>query len=268
MAPQVDLTEAREFLTGLTVKAGEMLKTHFDAGGYSTRQKLGVDFTTQADEEVDAFLRKHLVEKFPKTQFLTEETAPDDYSSLSSAENLWVIDPLDGTINFSREHPNFAISVALVNKGVSQLGVVHVPLTGDTYWAQTDKEHAYINDIPMKVSETSDMREVVFACDWAWGLEKRLNIVRWLGKVCTHVRQIKSMGSAVSDLATLANGKIDGYIHSGLKPWDVAASAILVEKAGGKITTPTGDSWNVFNADLLATNGILHEDLLKLINEI
>ncbi|OGD83383.1 hypothetical protein A2165_03530, partial [Candidatus Curtissbacteria bacterium RBG_13_40_7] len=200
-------------------------------------------------------------------QFLTEETAPEDYSSLRSADNLWVIDPLDGTINFSRKHPNFAISVALVNKGVLQLGVVHVPLTGDTYWAQADKEQAFVNGTPMQVSATEDMREVVLACDWAWGLEKRLNVVRWLGNISTHVRQIKSMGSAVSDLASLANGRIDGYIHSGLKPWDVAASALLIEKAGGKITTPAGGEWNVFNADMLATNGILHEPILKLVNE-
>jgi len=266
-APNVDLTEAREYLTELAPKAGEILKRYFNTGGYSTRQKAGVDFTTQADEEVDAFLREHIAEKFPRTQFLTEETAPDDYSSLRSANNLWVIDPLDGTINFSRKHPNFAISVALVNKGASQLGVVHVPLTGDTYWAQADKEHAFVNDTPMQVSATEDMREVVLACDWAWGLEKRLNVVRWLGNISTHVRQIKSMGSAVSDLTSLANGRIDGYIHSGLKPWDVAASALLIEKAGGKITTPTGDKWDVFNADILASNGVLHEQILKLVNQ-
>lgn len=262
----LNLTEAREYLTTPTPQAGEILKRHFNTGVYSTRQKVGVDFTTQADEEVDTFLRKHIEKKFPNQQFLTEETAPEDYSSLRDASNLWVIDPLDGTINFSRKHPNFAISVALVNKGVPQLGVVHVPMTGDTYWAQADGEQAFVNDIPMQVSTTKDLREVVLACDWAWGLEKRLNVVRWLGNISTHIRQIKSMGSAVADLASLANGRIDAYIHSGLKPWDVAASALLIEKAGGRITTPTGAKWDVFHPDILASNGILHERILNLIN--
>lgn len=267
LTPHIDLAEAREYLTELAPQAGAMLNRHFSVGGYSTRQKAGVDLTTQADEEVDAFLREHIAERFPHTQFLTEETAPDDYSSLRNADNLWVIDPLDGTTNFSRKHPNFAISVALVSKGVPQLGVVHIPLTGDTYWAQADNEQAFVNGNPMQVSTTEDIREVVLACDWAWGLEKRLNVVRWLGNISTHVRQIKSMGSAVADLASLANGRIDAYIHSGLKPWDVSASALLIEKAGGKITTPTGDKWDVFQPDMLATNGVLHEPILKLVNE-
>src|SRR3990167_10337885 len=111
------------------------------------------------------------------------------------------------------------------------------------------------------------MREVVLACDWAWGLEKRLNVVRWLGNISTHVRQIKSMGSAVSDLASLANGRIDGYIHSGLKPWDVAASALLIQKSGGTITTPSGEDWDVFDPDMLATNGHLHKSILELANK-
>ena len=74
------------------------------------------------------------------------------------------------------------------------------------------------------------------------------------------------MGSAVADLASLAGGRIDTYMHSGLKPWDVAASALLIEKAGGKITTPTGAQWNVFSPDILASNGVLHERLLNLLN--
>lgn len=262
----VDLTEARRYVVTLVVQAGKILKKYFTAGGYTTRQKAGVDFTTQADEEVDAWLRSHIADKYPQSHFLTEETAPEDYSSLKNADNLWIIDPLDGTINFSRKHPNFAISVALVSKGVPQLGVVYVPLTGDMYWAQADIAQAFVNNDPMHVSLTKDLREVVLACDWAWGLEKRLSVVKWLGNVSTQIRQVKSMGSAASDLASLANGRIDVYIHSGLKPWDVAASALLIEKAGGKITTPSGEKWDVFNADILATNNILHQLLLQLIN--
>jgi len=263
----IDLTEARKYVSTLIIQAGKILKKYFTAGGYTTKQKAGVDFTTQADEEVDALLRSHIAEKYPQSHFLTEETAPDDYSLLRNIDNLWVIDPLDGTTNFSRKHPNFAISVALVNKGIPQLGVVYVPLSEDIYWAQADIEQAFVNGNLMRVSTTEDLREVVLACDWAWGLEKRLNVVKWLGNVSTHIRQIKSMGSAVSDLASLAKGNIDAYIHSGLKPWDAAASAILIEKAGGKITTPTGDKWDVFSADILATNSIFHQSFLKLVNK-
>jgi len=140
-------------------------------------------------------------------------------------------------------------------------------MTKDLYWAQADQKDVHLNGKPIAVSFTDDLGESVVACDWAWGLEKRLNVVRWLGNVSTHVRQVKSMGSAVADLATLASGRIDAYMHSGLKPWDVAASALLIEKAGGRITTPTGENWGVFQPDILATNGILHDRILDLINE-
>jgi len=267
MNGSIDLIKAREYVTGLIPQAGEILRRYFASQDFTQRKKEGVDFTTQADEEVDAFLRENIKRQYPQTNFLTEEAAPEDYSPLKQVDNLWVIDPLDGTINFSRKHPNFAISVGLVDKGIPKLGVVYVPVTQDIYYAQADQDDAFFNGKPIHVSLTENIGEAVIGCDWAWGLEKRLNVVRWLGNISTQVRQIKSMGSAVSDLASLAGGRIDAYLHSGLKPWDVAASSLLIEKAGGRITTPTGSNWDVFQPDILASNGILHERILDLISE-
>ncbi|MFH0863686.1 MAG: inositol monophosphatase family protein [Candidatus Gottesmanbacteria bacterium] len=265
MNESIDLTEARKFLVSLVPQAGKILKRYFSSGDFTQRNKGGVDFTTQVDEEVDSFLREQIKKQYFQTNFLTEETAPPDYSLLRDANDLWVIDPLDGTTNFSRKHSNYAISIGLVDKGVTKLGVVHIPMTGDTYWTQADKEGAFLNDEIIHVSTTNNLRESVVGCDWAWDIEKRLNVVRWLGNISTYVRQIKAMGSAVSDLASLADGRIDVYIHSGLKPWDVAAISLLIEKAGGKITSPTGLKWDVFQSDILATNGIFHDKIIDLL---
>lgn len=262
----INLTEAREYIVNLTLQAGKTLKKYFTSGKFTSKSKGGVDFLTQADEEVDHFLRESIEKRYPQTEFLTEETAPLDYSKFKDVDNLWVIDPLDGTVNFSRGNSHFAISIALVDKGVSKLGVVYAPVVENMYWAQVDKDAAFLDGNPIKVSITDNMKETVLACDWAWNLEKRLRVVSWLGKICTEVRQIKCMGSAVSDLASLAEGKIDAYLNSGLKPWDVAAGALFIEKAGGKITTPQGETWDVFCSDMLASNGVLHGDLLDLIN--
>ncbi len=261
----IDLNDARLFLLDLLPKAGEILRKYFTSGKFTSRSKGGVDFLTQADEEVDLFLSQNIKNKYPQTELLTEETAPKNYSSFKETENLWVIDPLDGTVNFSRGHPHFAISVGLVDRGVPKLGVVYAPIEDKLYWAQKDKNGAFLNGIPIKVSTTDNLKEVVIACDWGWDLQKRLEVVSWLSRISTHVRQIKSMGSAVADLASLADGKLDGYIHSGLKPWDVAASALLIEKAGGKITAADGGKWDIFNPRMLASNGILHEPILNLI---
>lgn len=252
-------------LKEIVTEAGEILKGYFKSQKFTSKSKGGVDFLTQADEEVDLFLREAIKKKYPQTQFLTEETAPSDYLSLKETENLWVIDPLDGTVNFSRKNPHFAISISLVNKGVSKFAIVYVPMSGELYWAQEDKDNAYLNGESIQVSKTHDLKETTLGCDWGWDLEKRLNVVDWLKNICTHVRQIKSMGSAVADLASLAEGKIDVYLCSGLKPWDVAASSLLIRKAGGKITTPTGGEWDIFNPDILASNGILHREILDLV---
>ncbi len=95
------------------------------------------------------------------------------------------------------------------------------PMSNELYWAQQDKDGAFLNGKPIQVSTTNDLNETVLVCDWGWVLKQRLDVVRWLGNIATHVRQIKCMGSAVADLASLARGRIDIYLHSGLKPWDV-----------------------------------------------
>ncbi len=265
MRKEVNLNEAREYLIKLSSRAGKILKKYFVSNDYKVRQKEGVDFTTQADEEADKFLIENIAKKYSQSNFLTEETAPKDYFFLKDKENLWVIDPLDGTTNFSRKHPNFAISIALVDKGKAKLGVVYLPMQNETYWAQEDKKGAFLNGRKINVSRIDSLRETTIACDWSWDLAKRKNVVSWIGKSVDSVRQIKSMGSAVADIASLAKGQIDAYMYSGLKPWDVAAASIITQKAGSQITTPTGEKWNIFNPDILITNKILHPKILKLL---
>lgn len=267
MSNEIDLDAAKNYLLKQIVEAGDILRKYFASGKFTSIPKEGVDFLTQADKEVDTFLLESIKKQYPKCPILTEETAPDNYSFLKNQENLWVIDPLDGTVNFSRHHPHFAISIGLVDKGISKLGIVYVPLEERLYWTMENQENAFLNGEPIKVSSTQDLKETVIACDWGWGLDSRLTTVQWLERIVTNVRQIKSMGSAVADLASLAAGSIDVYIHSGLKPWDVAVSCLLIEKAGGKITTLSGEKWDVFNPEMLASNGILHERMLEILNK-
>lgn len=214
MDNQVNLNEAKKYLLKLVPQAGEILRKYFVSGVFTTKSKGGVDVLTQADQEVDDFLKENIKKQFPQCEVLTEESAPKDYSSLENLDNLWIIDPLDGTVNFSRHNPHFAISVGLVNKGISQLGVVYLPIENKLYWAQSDQEKAFLNNKPIRVSTTSELKETVFCCDWGWNLETRLTLVKWLEKVNYLVRQIKCMGSAVADLASLADGTIDSYIYT------------------------------------------------------
>lgn len=256
------VSEAQEFIRELVDEAGKIAQRYFESRSFTVHQKEGTDFATQADIEVEAFLIQEIKEKYPDTQFLAEETAPEEYSSMREVSGLWIIDPIDGTWNFARGHPNFAISVALVNKGQSILGVVHQPAFGKTYWAQADKEGAYLNGEPIHVS-TTDLKHAVLASEISWGpVEENARV---LGQLALRVKQVKIMGSGVSDQVSVAEGIIDAYLHTEPFPWDIAATGLIVEKAGGKVTDRAGKPWHVFQRGVLASNGLLHDEILDLL---
>ncbi len=263
----IDLNEARKYLLYLLPKAGEILSKHFRSSKIVSKDKDEIDVVSEADEKTDEFLRKNIGEKFSQTKFLTEETAPDNYLELINAKNLWVIDPLDGTANFLKGNTNFAIAIALVDKGISRLGFVYAPADKKLYWAQEDLPFAFLNNQKIKASKVDDLKKASVGCDFGHEPRGRINVHSWLGKILPVTRAIKTMGCAALDLSRVADGELDGYFHSGLKPWDVAASSLLIKKAGGKITVPDGSGWNVFNPDILATNGLVHDQILNLISK-
>lgn len=265
MDKPINLNEAREYTLKIVLQAGEILKGYFASRKFTSRSKGGVDVLTQADEETDKFLREALQKHFPQTTILTEETAPQDYSAFKELNNVWVIDPLDATVNFLRSNKHFAVSVGLVDKGISKMGVVYLPLEDTLYWAQADKSEAFCNDKPMKVSSITKLKETVLACDWGWQPKERAILYKYLKEIIPLVRQIKCANCAVAEPASLANGKIDAYLVAGIKPWDIAASCLFIRKAGGKITTPEGKNWDIFNPNMLATNGILQDKILELL---
>lgn len=261
----IDLSSTKQAVTKIILKAGDIVKKYYKSEDFEHHEKSEIDVVTQVDLEIDAFLQKKLHKSFPFSTFLTEETAPKDFSSLKTAEQLWIIDPIDGTVNFSRQNPNFAISIALVNNSETQLGVIYSPIPNNLYSAQIDQEHALLNNQPIRVSQTNTLKKSVVGCDWSWNLEKRILMAKWLQTVSQKVRQIKSMGSCVCDVASLTEGKLDVYMLAGAKPWDIAAVSLLLTKAGGTITKPNGEEWNIFDSDFVATNGFLHSFMLELL---
>lgn len=260
----INVDEAERYLRELVLPAGEILRHHFLSARLDSYKK-GLDITTQADIEVDAFLRQNLQEVYPQSSFLTEETAPNEYSSYHDVNNLWVIDPLDGTINFSRGDEYFALSIALVRHGQPQLAMIHAPMQHKTYWAHADDDGAYLDGSPIHVSTSSALDEAVIYTSWSHNVEERQRTAQRVIPLNQRVRHLQIRGSTVADLASLAEGKFESFIISGVKPWDVAAGGLLVQKAGGTVTTMDGDAWNIFAPDIFASNGTIHTHLLNLL---
>jgi myo-inositol-1(or 4)-monophosphatase len=263
----IEIPKATEKVIRISKEAGDIANKYFKQKSLESHSKGGSDFVTQADLEVDQFLRDRLGSEFPNTTFLTEETAPKDYEELRDAESLWIIDPIDGTTNFSRGDSRFAISIALYDRGSISLGVVHLPARGRTYHANTDDTYAYCNEKQLQVSDISDLQQVSLAFDWSWDLSERDRMYTWLGKFKSAVRQPRSLGSASVDVSEVAEGMLDGYIVAGVKPWDIAAASLFVEKAGGKISQHDGSKWNVFDREIFVSNGKIHGEIIALLNQ-
>ena len=270
-------TEAREDLVELLPKAGVILNSYFRSVKLKLKSKSDVDIVTEADEAVDNFIQKSISKAFPGYPILTEEkTAPAPYDELRKHNDLFCADPLDGTFNFSRGRANHAISTGLIRQGDVVVSVVYIPQTAELFWAQQDQEGAFFQDPEgnlkqIHVSEISDPKQASIGIDWVADypdLFHSLKTFEYFSKLIRSPRrQFLSMGSAVADLSHLASGQLEVYLNCGLKPWDTIPY-LLIEKAGGRVTTPTGKPFNAFERDILATNGVLHDYYLELLKGV
>lgn len=257
--------EVKDFLLDLLPKAGQILRRYFHAEELPSHKKGIHDFVTAADLAVDKFLQENLLKKYPEIPILTEETYKGDLDSYSKIPLLWIIDPLDGTANFARGDSNYSISVALVEKVNPILGVIFAPISSRLFWASRDEKHAYWNGRRIGVSKVSDLGEAIVCTDWSHILETRDATTSFLRKIYGHVRQIKILGSAATDLTLLARGGVDIYHHVRLFPWDVAAAGLIAQKAGAIVTEIDGKEWNAFSPGILAANPKLHNRITKLL---
>lgn len=261
----MDLIEIREFTIQLSQDAGKILKDFFTSQEYDKQSKGDAgDIVTQADVEVDSFIRKALAAKYPDAFIMTEETTSGDYRPLKEKEWLFIVDPLDGTINFSRNMSHFAVAIGLMHKGVMQLSVVHIPMKDQTYWADADTDGAFLNGKLISASSISAPSEMTIACDWSNNAEARVKMLTILSGLSEKTRRIKCLGSPAVDLCLVARGDLDGYIHTRLRPWDITP-AYLVEKAGGKVTNFKQDTWDIFRLDIIACNKDIYEELASTI---
>ena len=230
------------------------------------------DPVTEADRASEDAIVSILRGAFPDHAFLGEEGGPRGASSYT-----WLIDPLDGTYNYSRAFPWFGISIALRHNTQIVAAVVHNPLRGDVYAAERGQGAyaAVTRDLPadpvgwadlsrwrrMSVSETPLLREAALATGFPVTVaETRLNLDHFTNLLLAAAR-IRAMGSAALSLAAVAVGQMDGYWEIGPKIWDFAAGALLVEEAGGCLTDLRGRPVESYGGQLLATNGQIHDEV-------
>jgi myo-inositol-1(or 4)-monophosphatase len=238
---------------------GKILLEQERAGNFTYFDKSDHSYATQADLASEAFLIEHLGKILPESRFLAEENGAQGEQS---CEYEWVIDPIDGTTNFVQAIPYWSIAIALTYKDTPILGVVFNPATNEMFSALTG-HGAFLNGKPIKVSPKEDFQRAVIALSVP---SKKEEVLYTLTKnVQNAVHSVRKMGCASLDLAYVAAGRLDGATLKYIKWWDIAAGIVLVQEAQGAISEFHAPSINRDFDSCLASNGLLHKKLQKLL---
>jgi len=235
--------------------AGEIAMRYY-RGGFEVTIKPDQTPVTEADREAERAIIAILERAFPDHGFLGEE-----FGARGDATTRWIIDPIDGTKNFVRHVPVWAVLIALEERGEVTTGVVHNPVSGDLYWARRG-EGAFLNGERLRVSDGTDFEAATL-------LHSSLRLWRATPHWDGFVRLVDATGRQRGfgdylGYGLVAEGKAELYVEVDLKPWDVAAVQILVEEAGGRVTDFTGRP-NIYDGRVLASNGHLHAEALRLL---
>jgi myo-inositol-1(or 4)-monophosphatase len=211
------------------------------------------NYVTDVDLEAEGAILDVLGRRCPEHDVLTEESPPE----MRSSRYRWVIDPIDGTLNYSRGHPCFSVSVALSLDDEPVAGVVYHPLRKQLFAAEAG-QGATLEGRPLRVRNTEAMIEAVVGMDWTRDAASRARNAAIIGQLARECNVIRSCGSAALALCYVAAGWWDAYWHLGLQPWDAAAGALIVREAGGQVTDLAGRRWELDMGAILASNGRLH----------
>ncbi len=269
MSAVPDLLSCRDVAVGLAHAAGAELLAHRQRGGLRVHSKAQRrELVTAADRAAEQIVVSGLLQQFPTFAVLAEEgvLTPTGQRS-SAAETVWIVDPLDGTTNFVHGLPFFAVAIGLVHAGQPVVGVVHAPALGETFVATlgggAERHFADGRRERLSVTATAELADALLATGFAYVRNEpgRDDNSARLARVLPLCRDLRRLGSAELDLCLVAAGSYDGYWELYLQPYDVAAGAVIVREAGGRVTDLNGgDDW-LYGGQVLASNGRLHDAL-------
>ncbi len=241
-----------------TMEAGKILLKYY--GKVSKCYKPDKSLVTKADAESEETIKSILTKEFPNHSFLGEESGYDKAES----DYSWIVDPLDGTTNYTIRNPFFDVSIALVCKEEPILGVVYYPYEGEIFYAEKNGG-AHLNGKKIKVSDNDEIDKSILT--FCHGNEEKdiNNIINIFGKLKLTTSNVRQIGAAALELCYVACGRVESFLMAGVNPWDVAAGAIIVKEATGKVSNFDGNPFTMNSHDILASNGKIHDRLLGIL---
>jgi len=241
--------------------AAEILR--FFQGNFEVSNKEGVNnLVTEADHASEKAILSVIKKAFPDHQILAEESGALEQSS----DYKWIIDPIDGTVNFAQGIPLNCVSIAVEWKGSIILGAVYNPHLREFFFAEKGKG-ATLNDKPIQVSKKTSTLKSCLVTGFPYTYINEPNgPIEVFERFVRKGVPVRRLGSAAIDLCWVACGRFDGFFEQKLEPWDSAAGYLIVEEAGGKVTDFKGDTFSVYQHKLIATNSLIHEEMVEVVN--
>jgi myo-inositol-1(or 4)-monophosphatase len=241
----------------LARQAGAELRRRFGRQVVVTL-KSELDPVTDADQAAETLIRQGIQATFPSHTIEGEEQG----ESTPGGPLRWIIDPLDGTVNYAHSFPHCAVSIAIADAQGVQAGVVYDPLRDELFTARR-RQPAWCNGVRLAVSGTTELQRALLATGFPYDRRRNAdNNHREFVALNLASQGVRRAGSAALDLAYVASGRLDGYWEQRLSPWDVAAGALLVECAGGRLSTYDGTPFDGLGPQVVASNGSLHAAIL------
>ena len=243
------------------LKAGELLLKGFGSSFEILEKEGRHNLVTTFDKAAQQSIIGTIFAEFPDHAFLAEEGGI--YKEKGS-DYLWIIDPLDGTVNFAHNIPIFSVSIACTFKKEVVCGVVYQPMTEELFVAEKG-EGATLNGRPLKVTQTPRLDSSILVTGFPYNVhENPLNCIDTFSRIVKRGIPVRRLGSAAIDLSFVAAGRFDGFWEVSLEPWDIAAGKLILEEAGGTVTHYDGSPHTLFEkGTVLATNGLIHSALQK-----
>ena len=242
--------------------AGQLLLEKFDRN-IKVSKKGDINLVTEADLASEALIIERIKSYQPKHSILAEESGN---AVIMGGENTWkwIIDPLDGTTNYTHGYPCFCVTLALEHAGEVVIGVTFDPTRNELFAAERGRG-ASLNNKPIHVSSTENLGDALIVTGFPYDFKRREDFAWHLTQFLLNSRGVRRDGSAAIDMAYVACGRFDGFWEEGLNPWDMAAGVLLIEEAGGQISGYDGSKFSIYKPPILANNGLIHSQMMNVL---
>ncbi|MDR3256638.1 MAG: inositol monophosphatase [Endomicrobium sp.] len=245
-------------------KGASILLKYYNNSILNVEYKGEIDPVTQADKNSQKAIIKIIKSVFPQHGILAEEDSVNEINK----DYCWIIDPLDGTVNFVHGVPIFCVSIGLKYKNEIISGVIYSPIMNEIFIAEKNKG-AWLNGKKIRVSKVKDIIHALAVTGFPYYIKKNsARVIKNFKNIMLKSQGIRRSGSAALDMAYVACGRFDFFWEEGLKPWDITAGTLIVKEAGGKVSDYNGGKNLIFKDTILVSNGsVIHKKVLRVINE-